>query len=1067
MLAGPELIAIRPDAGALLQDGDTLGVAPREFNLLFKGGANLNAATINANTVRLVRSGGDGQFGDGNDVIVALGYVGLASPGSTDPSDLQRIVIRPASSASFNATSPAHSFPDDLYQIQVIGAGANHLANLSGEAFNHGSDLITNFRLDRGAQVVAVMPQPVSRNTQRISLTSGGVGGTYVLSFAGQETAPISISASNQQIQSAIEALPKVQPGDVVVSGAREVTFQGQFAGEQVPLMSVNSSAMTGGTAMVTRLTSLTQASNQIVIYFDNQVLDAAEVVDPKFYRLIDTRASLIASDDQTSLPQHVTYDPVDNSVVLTFASAIAEGTYRLDVGQSGGDNSTLSTAFRVGSLFNENRFEFNGFLGDIGGRSDNELDVDLYQVNLTAGSTLSVRVTPHLATLAVRLRLLDASGAELNSVTSAAGADGLLTIPVSSTAAHHIEVTSANAAAGSYFVTASVAGNSVSTSDNNSSVGTATELGTLGAAGITLTRAIQPQSIPLPPYPGGQDEPGHRQIQREAHIGAAGTTPTVPAATRVVRYYFPLTLGTDTSGNSYLNLITAAEKQIVREIFEIYAQKSGFEFIESPATIPGGADLMIGKGDFRAVSPTLGPNDGVAGLASGSFAILNGSIYNQANRFFGDGFTSVMFHEIGHSLGMGHSYELPSNMGAGVPNDVLPGDHDIVHLQRIVPPNSTDIDLYRFALTESGRLTAETIAERLPTPSLLNSVLTLYRQTSTGDIEWVARNDQYYGSDSFLDLELEPGVYFVGVTSTGNTNYDPRVPDSGFGGTTNGVYQLKLDFKASRGGALRDVSGTEIDGNGDGSPGGVYSFWFQASDPASTLFVDKLNDVTAGAVDGTGSLSNPYDTLDFALHRAGDRIVVPTDGPSTITVGEQFVINDGINTVTFRFGTTGLDPIDLAGTTTAAEVALRIRDAITLSRTAGRLAPSVDATVVGRIVQLSGIDHLDLAASPTLLHTPNLVRIVGNGGADHDLQSLSDNRPYLVGLDTNGNPLADGAEFLVPQGVTAMIQAGALFKMRKANLDAGTSSANISRSQSAIQVLGTPRHAVFFSIVS
>ena len=35
--------------------------------------------------------------------------------------------------------------------------------------------------------------------------------------------------------------------------------------------------------------------------------------------------------------------------------------------------------------------------------------------------------------------------------------------------------------------------------------------------------------------------------------------------------------------------------------------------------------------------------------------------------------------------------------------------------------------------------------------------------------------------------------------------------------------------------------------------------------------------------------------------------------------------------------------------------------------------------------------------------------------------------------------PLADGGEFLVPQDVTVMIDAGAIFKMRKANLNAGT----------------------------
>ncbi|MBP87911.1 MAG: hypothetical protein CMJ64_14505 [Planctomycetaceae bacterium] len=73
LLAGPDLFAIRPDEAALLQQGDVLNVAPREFNLLFKGGADIDPATI-AGNVRLNRSGGDGIFGNGNidDALEAL-----------------------------------------------------------------------------------------------------------------------------------------------------------------------------------------------------------------------------------------------------------------------------------------------------------------------------------------------------------------------------------------------------------------------------------------------------------------------------------------------------------------------------------------------------------------------------------------------------------------------------------------------------------------------------------------------------------------------------------------------------------------------------------------------------------------------------------------------------------------------------------------------------------------------------------------------------------------------------------------------------------------------------------
>ena len=63
---------------------------------------------------------------------------------------------------------------------------------------------------------------------------------------------------------------------------------------------------------------------------------------------------------------------------------------------------------------------------------------------------------------------------------------------------------------------------------------------------------------------------------------------------------------------------------------------------------------------------------------------------------------------------------------------------------------------------------TAETIAERQDDASLLDSVIALYRQD--GD-QWelVARNDDYYSDDSYVEMLLAPGTYYVGVSAAGN----------------------------------------------------------------------------------------------------------------------------------------------------------------------------------------------------------------------------------------------------------------------------------------------------------
>ncbi|MFG0267286.1 MAG: hypothetical protein ACF8AM_19370, partial [Rhodopirellula sp. JB055] len=160
-LLAAEVVAIRPDAGALISDGDTLRNTPREINLLFNGNANLVESTIDGN-IRLVRAGGDGTFGDGNEVEVSLGYLGLETPGDTSLEGRQRIVMRPASNAIHNATDPSASLPDDTYRIEITASLESEEAS-GNVAFNGGVDFASTFTLDRAAQVTAVVPQPVER----------------------------------------------------------------------------------------------------------------------------------------------------------------------------------------------------------------------------------------------------------------------------------------------------------------------------------------------------------------------------------------------------------------------------------------------------------------------------------------------------------------------------------------------------------------------------------------------------------------------------------------------------------------------------------------------------------------------------------------------------------------------------------------------------------------------------------------------------------------------------------------------------------------------------------------
>ncbi len=532
--------------------------------------------------------------------------------------------------------------------------------------------------------------------------------------------------------------------------------------------------------------------------------------------------------------------------------------------------------------------------------------------------------------------------------------------------------------------------------------------------------------------------------------------------------YNFQDEYGVLPSGDVAKNAITENQQQRAREVFELYGHFLGIQFVET-----ADQGLTVVTGDMRAVAPTVptGPG-GVTGIAGGGRAVMDAAEDWGSSEYGGSWFQTAM-HEIGHTLGMGHTYDLPAltimgDFGSGEP--VFPGDHDLVHGSYLFPQSSTDVDLYRFEVIEPGWFTAEAVAERLGhNSSLLNTQLTLYRVTEhNGSLvgEVVARNDDYYSNDSFIGLHLDAGTYSLAVTSTGNTDFDPAISDSGFGGTTEGEYEFHLNFAPRPRSVLVDATGTDFDGDADGVPGGVFDFWFQSG---NTIFVDKANDTTV-TPDGDGTLGNPFDTIASALELARFSIVVPRGAGAAIADGDSFAIRDGLNPpVIFEFDSdmnvaAGNVAVNFTSADTPAQVAAAIAAAINGASLASNGVPlNVTAVAQDDRVTLAGAESVDVSNSTALLFASNLVRIVGNGGVDDDLATLADNRPYLIGFDNFENPLPDGAELLVPQGVTVMIDAGALFKMRKANIDVGSSAVGIDRSHGALQVLGTPVSEVLF----
>jgi hypothetical protein len=573
---------------------------------------------------------------------------------------------------------------------------------------------------------------------------------------------------------------------------------------------------------------------------------------------------------------------------------------------------------------------------------------------------------------------------------------------------------------------------------DPGDSFGTAHNLGPF--IGGTNTSQIISSSIDPQPYqfafPGANTDPGNRQIEVESHLlgGADGVN-----GTSQISYNFRNVYGTDPLGNILQNTITEAQKQRAREVFEFYGSILGIDFRETDA-----AGLTIVTGDMRALDPTIptGPG-GAIGLAGGGIAIMDqAEIWNDTP---GGSWFETAMHEIGHLLGLGHTYELPNltvmgSNGAATVGNVepdFPGNHDIVHGQHLHRPDSVDIDLYQFSVAPgvTGTFTAEVIAERLQNSSRLDSVVRLFRQNADGSRELISQNDDYFSEDSFLRMSLEGGAagttYFIGISSVGNDDYDPTISGTGFGGTSQGSYELRVDFRPDETTTIVDTTGVKLDGDTDGQAGGVYNFWFRAATSSNTLFVSK----TAMSTLSTGLSSSG----------AATSVVVQSTDPfavgNVIRIDNEQMLINAINPTTR-----------------------------TLTVTRGHNLTAVTSHSVGAVVRLAGANgsanapfgRISDAISSAL--PGQIIRVVGNGGADGDITTINDNRPYQIGFDLFNQPLQDGSTLEVPRGVTLMIDGGAVFKMRQSQIGTGSSSTSVNRSKGALQVLGTPERKVTFT---
>lgn len=143
---------------------------------------------------------------------------------------------------------------------------------------------------------------PLSNERQVLTRVHTASGGTFKITFDGQQTGTIAWNASAATVETALEALSNLAPADVSVSGSAggpwTVDFAGAYAGLDVPLMTIDATSLTGGDTGANEIQRLslsgTTSPSTFKLRRTDTLAETASMTTPVSAATVDTQVTAL-----------------------------------------------------------------------------------------------------------------------------------------------------------------------------------------------------------------------------------------------------------------------------------------------------------------------------------------------------------------------------------------------------------------------------------------------------------------------------------------------------------------------------------------------------------------------------------------------------------------------------------------------------------------------------------------------------------------------------------------------------------------------------------------------------